>query len=183
MRRKPVTILASVLFALVMASPVIAKGASDDPQPSPSEGSTTSSSSTSSSTSTTATTATTATTTSTTGPSSPSTTATTAPSSSSSTCQPAETLHESAPKDGESAVYEAGDAGTVEISRMSPTDLQIVSTKANDGWIAEITADQGPRVKVLFAKDDGTGSTAKTRFAAAMDQAGEEIHVRVTSCP
>lgn len=219
MRRKPVTILASALFALVMASPVIAAGSDDDPDTAPSATSTTTvtsddnpsddpsddptddpnaddpnaddpdtgdspSDDPDSDDDTTASSTTTSTTAPSGSSSDPPTTATTMPGgSSSSTCETPETLHEPAPKDGETVVYDAGAAGTVELSRMSQNELQVVSTEANDGWVAEVTADKGSRVKVRFVKDDGAGNKAKTRFAAALDQAGEEIHVRVTDCP
>jgi hypothetical protein len=66
------------------------------------------------------------------------------------------------------------------VSRTSPTDLEIVNATANDGWTAEVTTPTGPRVKVRFVDD--ANSASKTRFAASMDQNGEEMHIRVTSC-
>jgi hypothetical protein len=95
-------------------------------------------------------------------------------------CATPETAHSPAPAEGASEIYPAGEAGQVEVSRTSATDLEIVDAVANDGWTAEITAPTGPRVKVRFV--DNANSSSKTRFAAAMDQNGEEIHVRVTSC-
>ncbi|MGH2669522.1 MAG: hypothetical protein ACRDH5_10510 [bacterium] len=98
---------------------------------------------------------------------------------SSANCSTPETLQEPAPAEGESVIYPAGDAGEVEVSRLSPTELEIVEAVANDGWSSEVTAPSGPRVKARFVE---TASSNKTRFAAQMDQAGEEIHVRVESC-
>ncbi|MGH8992380.1 MAG: hypothetical protein ACRDZ7_12795 [Acidimicrobiia bacterium] len=99
---------------------------------------------------------------------------------SSANCSTPETLQEPAPAEGESVIYPAGDAGDVEVSRRSPTELEVVDAAASDGWTAEVTTPTGPRVKVRFVDDANTSS--KTRFAASMDQKGEEIHIRVTNC-
>ncbi|MGH9041904.1 MAG: hypothetical protein ACRDZ3_16920 [Acidimicrobiia bacterium] len=95
-------------------------------------------------------------------------------------CATPETLQEPAPAEGETVIYPAGESGEVEVSRVSPTELEIVSATAADGWTAEVTAPTGPRVKVRFV--DSANTSNKTRFAASMDQKGEEIHVRVTNC-
>jgi hypothetical protein len=189
MRHRSIVLLAGGLLALAMAPPVF--GAGDSTTPPPGQGAATSttattappygsaSPSTSSSTSTTATTAPTA------APGSPTTTTTgpdqaTDSPSPSGNCATPDTSQSPAPAEGESEIYPAGDAGEVEVSRTSATDLEIVNATASDGWTAEVTTPTGPRVKVRFVDD--ANSSSKTRFAASMDQNGEEMHIRVTSC-
>jgi hypothetical protein len=200
MRRRSIVLLTGGLLALAMAPPVFGAGDSDTPAPgqSATTSSTTYAPPDSDSSATTATSA----------PGSPTTT-TTEPDpgadspepdpgtgepdpgtgepdpgadspAPSDNCATPETAHSPAPAEGASEIYPAGEAGQVEVSRTSATDLEIVDAVANDGWTAEITAPTGPRVKVRFV--DNANSSSKTRFAAAMDQNGEEIHVRVTSC-
>lgn len=94
-------------------------------------------------------------------------------------CVPA-TDRSPAPTEGTSEVFEAGEAGSVEVKRVSATDLAIGEVTPNDGWTHQITGASGPRVKVRF--DHPSASPSRIRFAANMDDAGEEIHIRVTSC-
>ena len=68
----------------------------------------------------------------------------------------------------------------MEIQRSSETDLEVVEAMPNDGWAAQTTAPSGPRVKVRFTDEANPDSI--TRFAASMDDAGREMHIRVTSC-
>jgi hypothetical protein len=74
----------------------------------------------------------------------------------------------------------AGDAGDVDVERLSPTELRIAKANANDGWTQQVTAPSGPRVTVKFTRQGQSPSLI--RFAASMDQKGTMIHVRVTSC-
>jgi len=74
----------------------------------------------------------------------------------------------------------AGDAGTVDVERLSPTELRIAKADANAGWTSQVTAPSGPRVTVKFTRPGQSPSLI--RFAASMDQAGRIIHIRVTSC-
>lgn len=191
MRHRSIVLLAGGLLALAMAPPVF--GAGDSTTPPPGQGAATSTTATtappsgSASTATTATTApsSTATTDPTAAPGSPTTTTTgpdpaTDSPSPSGNCATPDTSQSPAPAEGESEIYPAGDAGEVEVSRISATDLEIVNATANDGWTADVTTPTGPRVKVRFVDD--ANSSSKTRFAASMDQNGEEMHIRVTSC-
>lgn len=188
MRRRSIVLLAGGVLALAMAPPVFGAGDSTTPPPGQSAASTTTTAPASGA-ATTSTTATTA-------PSSTATTATTAPAGTGSTttttaatdgqapapsgnCAAPVQTHEPAPAEGQSAVYPAGDAGEVEVSRTSATELEIVNATANDGWTAEVTAPTGPRVKARFVED---ATSSKTRFAASMDQHGDEIHIRVEDC-
>lgn len=182
MRRRSIVLLAGGLLALALAPPVFGAGESTTPSPDQSASTTSTtapydsgsdSSATPSSTSTTAPSGAGATTT-TTAPDQ----AADSPAPSGNCSEPVQT-HEPAPAEGETVIYPAGDAGEVEVSRLSPTELEIVEAVANDGWSSEVTAPSGPRVKARFVE---TASSNKTRFAAQMDQAGEEIHVRVESC-
>jgi hypothetical protein len=113
------------------------------------------------------------------------TTATTAPGSgsgsSSANCNPPETDRGPAPQVGEAPVtQQAGEAGEVEIERLSETELRIADATPNDDWVHEVTSPSGPRVKVRFTRQGESPSLI--RFAASMDQAGQELHIRVTSC-
>jgi hypothetical protein len=117
--------------------------------------------------------------------SAPSTTATTAAASdsgsSSANCRPPETDRSPAPQVGDAAVtQQAGDAGEVEIERASETDLRVANVTPNDGWVHEVKSASGPRVNVRFTRQGQSPSLI--RFAASMDQAGQELHIRVTSC-
>ncbi|MDQ3945237.1 MAG: hypothetical protein M3357_08855 [Actinomycetota bacterium] len=180
MRRRSIVLLAGGLLALALAPPVFGAGESTTPPPGqPGTPSTTATTAPYGS-ATTATTAAPAP-----APAEPTTTTTgtdpaTGAPAPSDNCNTPETVHSPAPAEGESEIYPAGDAGQVEVGRASATDLEIVDAVANDGWTAEITAPTGPRVKVRFVDD--ANSSNKTRFAAAMDDHGEEIHIRVTSC-
>jgi hypothetical protein len=110
--------------------------------------------------------------------------ATTAPrsgSGSSTDCGQPDTAHSPAPQVGDDPqAHEAGEAGTVEVERLSQTELRIAKATANDGWTHQVTAPSGPRVNVRFTRPGQSPSLI--RFAASMDQAGQEIHVRVTTC-
>ena len=114
-----------------------------------------------------------------------STTATTAPGSgsgsSSANCDPPETDRSPAPQVGDAPVaQQAGEAGEVEIERLSETELRIANATPNDGWTHTVTSPSGPRVNVRFTRSGQSPSLV--RFAASMDQAGQELHIRVTSC-
>jgi hypothetical protein len=74
----------------------------------------------------------------------------------------------------------ASDAGTVDVERLSASELRIAKATPNDGWAQQVTAPSGPRVTVKFTRQGQSPSLI--RFAASMDQAGKMIHVRVTSC-
>lgn len=110
--------------------------------------------------------------------------ATTAPGSgsgSSTDCGQPDTAHSPAPQVGDDPqAHEAGEAGTVEVERLSQTELRIAKATANDGWTHQVTGPSGPRVNVRFTRSGQSPSLI--RFAASMDQAGQEIHVRVTTC-
>lgn len=100
---------------------------------------------------------------------------------SSSVCDPPVTDRGPAPQMGEEPqTHEAGEAGTVEVERLSDTELRIAGAKANDGWTEQIANPSGPRVTVKFTRQGQSPSLV--RFAAQMDQRGTMIHVRVTSC-
>ena len=109
---------------------------------------------------------------------------TTAPrsgSGSSTDCGQPDTVHSPAPQVGDDPqAHEAGEAGTVEVERLSQTELRIAKATPNDGWTHQVTAPSGPRVNVRFTRPGQSPSLI--RFAASMDQAGQEIHVRVTTC-
>jgi hypothetical protein len=76
--------------------------------------------------------------------------------------------------------HEAGEAGTVDVERLSDTELRIAGAAANDGWTEQVATPSGPRVTVKFTRQGQSPSLI--RFAASMDQKGTMIHVRVTSC-
>ena len=187
MRPRSIVLLAGGVLAVALAPPVFGAGESTTPPPGSSAAPTTTTTEAPSDTPTTATTApSSSATTATTAPDAGATTTTTAadpatdPAAPSDGCDTPETVQEPAPAEGESVTYPAGEAGEVEVSRASPTDLEVIEAVANDGWTAEVIAATGPRVKVRFV--DNANPSAKTRFAASMDQKGEEIHVRVTNC-
>ncbi len=171
MRRRSMVLLAGGVLAVALAPPVFGAGDSTTPTPGQSP--------------TTTTTAPAAPAPYTEDPSAPDTTTTTAADPAadsqapSGNCAAPVQSHEPAPAEGASAVYPAGEAGEVEVSRRSATELEIIEAVANDGWTAEVTAPTGPRVKVRFVE---TATSSKTRFAAQMDDHGEEIHLRVESC-
>jgi hypothetical protein len=100
---------------------------------------------------------------------------------SSTTCAPPATDQGPAPQVGEAPQnHAAGDAGNVDVERLSATELRIAKATANDGWMQQVTAPSGPRVSVKFTRPGQSPSLM--RFAASMDQAGRVIHIRVTSC-
>lgn len=100
---------------------------------------------------------------------------------SSTTCDPPVTDRGPAPQVGEAAqTHEAGEAGTVDVERLSDTELRIAGASPNDGWTEEVRVPSGPRVNVRFTRQGQSPSLI--RFAASMDQKGTEIHIRVTSC-
>lgn len=113
-----------------------------------------------------------------------STTATTAPrsgSGSATNCAPPETDRSPAPQMGEAAQsHKAGEAGEVEVERLSETELRIAGATPNDGWTHTVTSPSGPRVNVRFSRPGQSPSLI--RFAASMDQAGQQLHIRVTRC-
>src|SRR3989442_2259952 len=101
--------------------------------------------------------------------------------SSSSNCAPPQTDQGPAPQVGEAPQnHGAGDAGNVDVERLSPTELRIAKVTPNDGWMQQVTAPSGPRVTVKFTHPGGSPSVI--RFAASMDQAGRVIPIPVPSC-
>ncbi len=186
MPRRSIVLLAGGLLALAMAPPVFGAGDSTTPPPGQGAAATTTTTAPYAAAPTTTTApSSTATTATTMDPDAPTTT-TTAPDQASDTpapsgnCSTPDTSQSPAMAEGASETYPAGDAGEVEVRRTAGTDLEIVNATANDGWTAEVTAPTGPRVKVRFV--DSANTSSKTRFAASMDQNGEEMHIRVTSC-
>ena len=100
---------------------------------------------------------------------------------SSSVCDPPEINKGPAPQMGEAPqTHEAGEAGSVDVERLSETELRIVGATANDGWTEQVATPSGPRVTVKFTRQGQ--SPTLIRFAASMDQRGTMIHTRVTSC-
>jgi len=100
---------------------------------------------------------------------------------SSSTCAPPATDQGPAPQVGEAPqTHSSGDAGSVDVERLSPTELRVAKATPNNGWMEQITAPSGPRVSVKFTRSGQSPSLI--RFAGSMDQAGRVIHTRVQSC-
>ena len=100
---------------------------------------------------------------------------------SSSICDTPETNKGPAPQMGDAAqTHEAGEAGSVDVERLSDTELRVAGASANDGWTEQVATPSGPRVTVKFTRQGQSPSLM--RFAATMDERGTMIHVRVTSC-
>jgi hypothetical protein len=100
---------------------------------------------------------------------------------STSECGQPQTNQGPAPQTGQPPQnHPAGDAGTVDIERASPTDLRVARANPNNGWQPEVTAPSGPRITVKFTRPGYSPSLI--HFAATMDQAGRMIHTRVQSC-
>lgn len=156
MRHRSIVLLVGGLLGLAFISPVFAAGKSSS---SPAQSPPPPSSSTTSST--------------------PPTPPTYAEPPDSSNCTP-EATHAPAPAEGASESYPAGDGGSVEVGRTSATDLEVAQVSPSPGWTEEVTTPSGPRVKVKFTEDANPDSIV--RFAAALNDSGTEIHIRVTSC-
>jgi len=100
---------------------------------------------------------------------------------SSTTCAAPETNQSPAPQMGDPAqTYEAGEAGSVDIERLSAAELRVSKATPNDGWTEQVAVPSGPRVTVKFSRQGQSPSLI--RLAASMDQKGTMIHVRVQSC-
>jgi hypothetical protein len=100
---------------------------------------------------------------------------------SSTVCDPPETNQGPAPQMGDGPqTHESGEAGSVDIERLSDTELRVVKATPNDGWTEQVAAPSGPRVTVKFTRQGQSPSLI--RFAASMDQKGTMIHTRVTNC-
>jgi hypothetical protein len=100
---------------------------------------------------------------------------------STSVCDPPETNQSAAPQMGDAAqTYESGEAGSVDVERLSDTELRVAKANPNDGWTEQVATPSGPRITVKFTRQGQSPSLI--RFAASMDQKGTMIHVRVTNC-
>ena len=100
---------------------------------------------------------------------------------SSTVCDPPATDQGPAPQMGDAPqTHESGEAGSVDVERLSDTELRVVKATPNDGWTEQVAAPSGPRVTVKFTRQGQSPSLV--RFAASMDQKGTMIHTRVTSC-
>ena len=100
---------------------------------------------------------------------------------SSSVCDPPETNQGPAPQMGDAPQsHDAGEAGSVELERLSASELRVVKAAPNDGWTEQVATPSGPRITVKFTRQGQSPSLI--RFAASMDQKGTMIHVRVTNC-
>src|SRR5438105_12211101 len=85
---------------------------------------------------------------------------------SSSNCAPPQTDQRPAPQVGEPPQnHGAGDAGNVDVERISATELRIAKATANDGWNQQVSAASGPRVTVKFTHPGGSPSIV--HFAAS----------------
>ena len=100
---------------------------------------------------------------------------------STSVCDPPETEQGPAPQTGDAPQsHNAGEAGSVDVERLSDSELRVAKATPNDGWTEQVATPSGPRVTVKFTRQGQSPSLI--RFAASMDQKGTMIHVRVTSC-
>jgi hypothetical protein len=100
---------------------------------------------------------------------------------STSVCDPPVTNQSAAPQMGDAPQsYEAGEAGSVDVERLSDTELRVAKATPSDGWTEQVATPSGPRITVKFTRQGQSPSLI--RFAASMDQKGTMIHVRVTSC-
>ena len=66
------------------------------------------------------------------------------------------------------------------MARASASDLKVANVTANAGWTYKVVSPSGPRISVRFINQADPSSAV--HFAAQMDQAGRDIHVRVTTC-
>jgi len=85
-----------------------------------------------------------------------------------------------APEVGASESFEAGDAGTVELERISATDLHILTATPADGWDDKVATPQGPRVKGKFINMQNPEQAV--RFAASLNSDGSMMRLKVTDC-
>jgi hypothetical protein len=100
---------------------------------------------------------------------------------SSSVCDPPETNQGPAPQMGDAPqTHEAGEAGSVDVERLSDTELRVAQASPKAGWTEQVATPSGPRITVKFTRQGQSPSLI--RFAASMDQKGTMIHVRVTNC-
>jgi len=100
---------------------------------------------------------------------------------SSSECGAPQTNQGPAPQVGQAPQsHPAGEGGSVDIERASPTELRVAKANPNNGWQPEVTGPSGPRITVKFTHPGYSPSLI--HFAASMDQAGRMIHTRVQSC-
>jgi hypothetical protein len=100
---------------------------------------------------------------------------------STSVCDPPETNQGPAPQMGDAPqTHESGEAGSVDVERLSDTELRVAKATPNDGWTEQVATPSGPRITVKFTRQGQSPSLI--RFAASMDQKGTMIHVRVTNC-
>ena len=100
---------------------------------------------------------------------------------SSSECGAPQTNQAPAPQVGQAPQsHPAGEGGSVDIERASPTELRVAKANPNSGWQPEVTGPSGPRITVKFTHPGYSPSLI--HFAASMNQAGRMIHTRVQSC-
>src|SRR5262245_14455400 len=65
---------------------------------------------------------------------------------SSTNCAPPQTDQGPAPQAGQPPQnHAAGDAGSVDVERLSATELRVAKATPNDGWQEQVTAPSGPR--------------------------------------
>lgn len=85
-----------------------------------------------------------------------------------------------APEQGASETFDAGEAGTVEVGRASPTELQVLGTVPNDGWTEKVATPTGPRIKVKFTNESAPDQII--RFAASLNSDGTQLRLKVSDC-
>lgn len=100
--------------------------------------------------------------------------------SASANCGTPEQSEVPAPEVGASETFEAGDAGTVELERISATDLHILTAVPADGWDDKVATPQGPRVKGKFVNMQNPEQAV--RFAASLNSDGSVMRLKVTDC-
>jgi hypothetical protein len=94
-------------------------------------------------------------------------------------CNPPSVQQLGAPALGTQTSYPAASAGSVVVQRVDTGTLQVVAANPNGGWTDQVMTGSGPRDKVKFLNAAGR---QVTRFAAALNKKGTQVHVRVTEC-
>jgi hypothetical protein len=95
-------------------------------------------------------------------------------------CGPPDAKHDVAPAIGSTNKYQAGEGGSADVTRSAQTELKVGNVTPSPGWTDIVFTPSGQNVRVKYT--EGANPHHYVHLVVSLNNAGTEIHVRVTSC-
>jgi hypothetical protein len=81
---------------------------------------------------------------------------------------------------GSTNKYQAGAGGVADVTRSGQAELKVAGVTPTAGWTDIVFTPTGQDVRVKYT--DGANPHHYVRLVVSLNNAGTEIHVRVTTC-